>query len=173
MSIDLRNSIADVPNFPKDGIVFRDVSPLLADHKAFAFAIGQMKVRWEGEVDVIAALDARGFIFGGALALSLGLPMVMLRKKGKLPGETVEIDYGLEYGSAVLEVQAGAFEIGARVLIIDDLLATGGTARAARMLVERLGARVVGYSFVAELADLGGRSMLGDSSIQSLVIYEE
>lgn len=170
--MNLRECIADIPNFPKEGIVFRDVSPLLASPQALAHAIDLIHVQWEGCFDAIAALDARGFIFGAALAMVAGRPMVMLRKKGKLPGKTYSLAYGLEYGLDVLEVQTGAFQAGTRVLVIDDLLATGGTAVAACALVEQAGAVVAGCSFIAELADLGGREALKGREIQSLVVYE-
>lgn len=173
MKLNLRNFIQAIHNFPKEGIVFRDVSPLLKHPAAFASAINQMSEEWEGRIDAIAALDARGFIFGGPLAIKMGLPIVMLRKKGKLPGDTISVSYDLEYGSATLEVQRGSFEKGSRVLIIDDLLATGGTARAACELVNVSGAQVSGCAFVVELGGLEGRKLLGGHPIQALVSYEE
>ncbi len=173
MNTDLKAFINDVPDFPQQGIVFKDVSPLLGNPEAFHDVIECFRLEWSGDIDAIAALDARGFLFGGALALVLGLPLVMLRKKGKLPGDTIGIEYGLEYGTASLEVQQGTFAPGSRVLVIDDLLATGGTAAAAIALVERSGACVAGCAFVVELVALCGRRMLGDYRIQSLVTYGE
>lgn len=171
MNIDLRNFIHDVPDFPKEGILFKDVSPLLKNPGAFAHALGKISDEWEGHVDAIAVLDARGFLFGGVLAYTMGLPMVMMRKKGKLPGKTLEVTYDLEYGSATLEVQEGAFDPNARVLIIDDLLATGGTAAAACDLVEKSGASVEGCAFIVELSTLDGRGILAGRKIQALVNY--
>ena len=173
MNINLKDFIDVVPDFPKEGILFRDVSPLLGNREAFSWVIDRISDRWNGNIDVIAALDARGFIFGGALAYASGTPMVMLRKKGKLPGDTEGISYGLEYGSDILEVQSDSLASGSRVLVIDDLLATGGTAAAACALIERLGAVVAGCSFIVELADLGGRQALRGREIQSLVSYGE
>lgn len=173
MKIDLRSFITDVPDFPKAGIVFKDISPLLGNPLAFTEAIVQMKQEWSGHVDSIAVLDARGFLFGAPLAIMMGLPLTMLRKKGKLPGSTIELTYNLEYGSGCLEVQKDAFKKGARVLVIDDLLATGGTAYAACELVEISGAVVAGCAFVAELAALGGRKLLARRKVRSLVVYKE
>lgn len=173
MPIDLRSFIRDVSDFPKPGITFKDISPLLRSPEAFAMSIEIMRAKWDGRIDAIAALDARGFLFGAVLASSMRLPLSMLRKKGKLPGETVGVSYDLEYGSAELEVQVDAFTPGARVLIVDDLLATGGTACAACSLVERSGANVAGCVFVIELPVLGGREVLGAYTVQSLITYEE
>lgn len=173
METNLKQFIADIHNFPNEGIVFKDISPLLKNPVAFANAIGQMHNQWFDKADVIAVLDARGFLFGGPLAYSLGLPLVMLRKKGKLPGETVGVSYDLEYGSAELEVQAGAFNPDSRVLVVDDLLATGGTAAAACNLIEKCGAVVLGCSFIAELSALNGRKLLKGREVHALVNYEE
>ena len=173
MNTNLKAFIRDIPDFPQQGIDFRDVSPLLGNPEAFRDVIKRFRLEWDGDIDAIAALDARGFLFGGALAFVLALPLVMLRKKGKLPGETIGIEYGLEYGTASLEVQMGTFAPGSRVLVIDDLLATGGTAAAAVTLVEQSGACVAGCAFVVELVALRGRRMLGDYRIQSLVAYGE
>lgn len=163
--------IRPVPDFPKPGILFRDISPLLQNPKAFAEVIDEFAKRWEGKADTIAALDARGFIFGSALAVKLGLPLSMVRKQGKLPSDCYQESYGLEYGKDTVELQKDAFPKGARVLIVDDLLATGGTALAACKLVERAGGSVVGCAFVIELADLEGRSKLPNCEIDSLVSY--
>jgi len=173
MKTEIKNYIKDVPDFPKAGILFKDISPLLADPRAFKEAVLQIKNEWSGKIDAIAALDARGFLFGGALAYDLGLPLVMLRKKGKLPGKTVEVAYDLEYGQAIIEVEIDSFAKNTRVLVIDDLLATGGTAKAACELVEKTGAIVAGYAFIVELSALGGRTLLKGRTIQTLVAYEE
>jgi adenine phosphoribosyltransferase len=173
MQFDLKEYIRDVHDFPIAGIVFKDISPLLGNHGALTETVTRIGDRWGGKIDAVAALDARGFIFGGMLAFKLGLPLVMLRKKGKLPGATIEVAYGLEYGTAVLEVQADTFDPGARVLLVDDLLATGGTAAAGCALIEKSGAIVAGCAFVIELAELGGRKALLGREVQTLVSYEE
>lgn len=167
--MDLNDYIRDVIDFPKKGIVFKDISPMLKNPAALHEAVGGIKAEWSNDIDVIAALDARGFIFGGMTAFAMDLPLVMLRKKGKLPGETVQVSYDLEYGSAVLETGVNAFGRDSRVLVIDDLLATGGTANAACRLVEVCGAAVAGCAFVVELEALKGREVLAGRKIQSLV----
>lgn len=173
MNVNLEEYIRDVPDFPKPGILFKDISPLLGNPQALGETVRRMKDSWDGKVDMIAALDARGFIFGGILAYELGIPLVMLRKKGKLPGETVEVSYDLEYGSATIEAKADAFRPDLRVLVVDDLLATGGTAKAACVLVENAGAVVASCLFVVELADLGGRQQLAPREVRTLVAYGE
>lgn len=167
----LKAFIRVVPDFPKPGISFKDVSPLLARPAALKSVIAAFAENWSEKVDAIAALDARGFIFGSALALALDVPFVMIRKKGKLPGPTHEVSYGLEYGSDIIEVARDAFRPQARVLVVDDLLATGGTASAACSLVEQAGAIVAGLAFVVELSDLGGRKKLEGHLIDSLIVY--
>jgi len=152
--------------------MFRDITPLLENPVAFYEVIKRFAEHWHGAIDAIAALDARGFIFGGALAIELGAPLVLVRKKGKLPRTTVSVSYGLEYGSDVLEIHADSLAHGARVLVLDDLLATGGTAQAACSLIKELDAHVAGCAFVVELARLGGRAVLADYDIQTLVRYE-
>ena len=168
-----KSFIQDVPDFPKPGIMFRDISPLLASPDAFGEVVRLIAHEWKGSVDAVAGLDARGFLFGAPLALALGVPFVMIRKKGKLPGDVESFSYDLEYGSDTVEMKRGSLKKGARVLIVDDLLATGGTATAACALVESVDARVAGCAFVIELVGLGGREKLGNRSIQSLVTYEE
>jgi adenine phosphoribosyltransferase len=163
--------IRTVMDFPKTGIAFKDIAPLLANPGAFKEAVAAIAEEWDGKIDAIAALDARGFLFGGALALQMGLPVVMIRKKGKLPGACLETQYALEYGEAVIEVQEDAFIPGARVLVVDDLLATGGTAAAACALIEQAGAKIAGCAFVIELTGLGGRDALAAYDIQALVAY--
>lgn len=163
--------IRDVPNFPKTGILFRDVTPLLASHQALTDVTNALAAPWTGGVDVVAGVESRGFIFGTLLAQKLGVGFVPVRKKGKLPFKTESVSYGLEYGTDQLEIHVDAVESGARVLICDDLLATGGTAAAAATLVERIGGKVSGFSFVVELADLEGRNRLGRRRIESLLRY--
>ena len=169
--MDLKIFIRDVPDFPKEGILFRDIAPLLRAPDALKQAIDQMAAGWQNRLDGVVALDARGFIFGAGLALKLGVPLVMARKKGKLPGVTKSVSYGLEYGEGVLEIHADSFFNEDRVLVVDDLLATGGTAKAACELVEKCGAQVVGCVFVIELQGLNGRNVLSDYYVRSLVTY--
>jgi len=170
--MELTKYITAVPDFPKEGIVFRDMSPLLASPLAFSEAIAQMKSHWEVKgVTKIAAFDARGFIFGSALALEMKLPFIMLRKAGKLPGATTSVSYGLEYGSDVIEMQVSAVGTNDLVLLVDDVLATGGTARAGATLIENQGAKVAGLAIVIELKFLGGKEVFGHE-VQSLIVYE-
>lgn len=159
--MDLRRYVRDVPDFPTPGILFRDITPLLASAEAFGAAIEAMAEPFRGGDAVkIAGIEARGFMFGAAVARQLGLGFVPVRKPGKLPGRTERIAYGLEYGSDALEVHADAFQPGEGVLIVDDVLATGGTSAAAAELVERLGAHVSAMVFCIELAALKGRDRL-------------
>jgi adenine phosphoribosyltransferase len=173
--VDLRSHIRDIPDFPKPGIVFKDITPLLLDHGACNAAICRL-ADWARpkEIDLVVAAEARGFILGGALARELGAGFVPARKPGKLPWDTVSAEYILEYGVDALEMHADALSHGARVLIHDDLLATGGTARALCELVEQLGAHVVGLAFVVELGFLHGREKLaGCGDVHSLITYDE
>lgn len=171
-SVDLRSMIRDVPDFPKPGIVFKDVMPLIADPAAFRESIDQLAA-WAGPrtPDLILGAEARGFIFGGALAYALGCGFVPARKPGKLPWHTVEATYDLEYGTDALQVHADALRPGSRVIVLDDVLATGGTARAKIELVEQLGGVVVGGLFVIELAFLHGRDKLEGYDVHALVAY--
>ncbi len=158
---DVSDYIRTIPDFPHEGILFRDVTTLFSDPRGFRLAIDQLLSPFVGEdIDVVAGLEARGFILGGAVAHQLSLGFVPIRKKGKLPGATFEQDYELEYGSATMEVHQDAIAPGQHVLLVDDLLATGGTAEAGIKLIERLGAEVVGCAFVIDLPDLGGRAKL-------------
>ncbi len=164
--------IREIPDFPKSGILFRDIAPLLADPNALGEVVERMAVQArEWGADAVAGVESRGFLFGVPVALSLGIPFVPIRKAGKLPGETVQEEYALEYGTAILEVQRDAALSGRRVVIVDDLLATGGTIRAAASLVTALGGTVAGSSFLIELAALGGRAVLGQMPIQALLTY--
>jgi adenine phosphoribosyltransferase len=172
-AVDLRAHIRDIPDFPTPGIVFKDITPLLLDHAAMAYAVARL-VDWARprDVDLVVAAEARGFILGGALAHELGAGFVPARKPGKLPAEVVTAEYILEYGIDALEMHADAIAHGARVLIHDDLLATGGTARALAELVERLGATVVGCAFLVELGFLDGRRRLEGFDVHALVTYD-
>ncbi|MCC6304272.1 MAG: adenine phosphoribosyltransferase [Rhodobacteraceae bacterium] len=157
----VRDYIRTIVDFPKEGILFRDVTTLFADARGFRMAIDQLIHPYAGmRIDKVAGLEARGFILGGALAHQLSTGFVPIRKKGKLPGRTIAQDYALEYGEAVMEVHDDALERGQKVLLVDDLLATGGTAEAGIRLVSRLGGEIVGCAFVIELPDLGGRRRL-------------
>ena len=157
----LLERIRDVPDYPKPGILFKDISPLLADHVAFAGAVDAIvSHHGRGTVDKVVGIEARGFIIAAPVAYHFGAGFMPVRKKGKLPGPTLEASYALEYGEAVLEVPADAFEPGDRVLVVDDVLATGGTVEAATGLVRRAGADVVGVSVLLELEFLSGRERL-------------
>lgn len=169
---EIKALIRDIPDFPKPGIVFKDICPVLQDPKAFERVIDIMEERFGNMgVDVIVGMESRGFIFGAPLALRMGVPFVLVRKEGKLPAETAKVDYTLEYGDATLEIHKDAIEPGQRVLIVDDLLATGGTAAATVKLVEGLGAEVVTCSFFIELGFLKGRTKLPDVKVDSLIIF--
>ena len=171
----LRDHIRSIPDFPRPGIVFRDVTTLFADPRGFRMCVDQMLHPFADRgVDAVVALDARGFILGGAIAHQLNVGFVPIRKKGKLPGPTLTQDYELEYGSDTMEIHDDALTPGDRVLMVDDLLATGGTAEAGAKLIQRLGARIVGCGFVIELPDLGGRARLETMELQveALVSFE-
>jgi adenine phosphoribosyltransferase len=171
-TVDLKEKIRDIPDFPRPGIVFKDIMPLLADPEAFRGTVEALAAFAEPrKPDVILGAEARGFILGGALAYRLGCGFVAARKPGKLPWETVSAEYELEYGIDSLELHADAITDGARVLIHDDLLATGGTARAKVNLVEQLGGEVVGVAFVIELTFLHGREKLTGYDVQALIQY--
>lgn len=170
----LRRRVRDIPDYPQPGIVFKDITPLLADPVAFSRAIDMLVVRFgRGTIDKVVGIEARGFIVAAPVAYHSSAGFVPLRKAGKLPAATLTQDYELEYDTASLEVHQDAFEPGDRVLIVDDVLATGGTARAACELVERSGASVVGLGFVIELAFLAGRAKIADYDLCALVAYEE
>src|ERR1700674_342338 len=167
-----KKSIRDVPGFPHQGIVFKDITPLLADKATFKKAIDLVCSRWAtNPPDVVAAIEARGFIPGGAVALGLGAGFVPIRKPGKLPWKTISQDYQLEYGTDQLQIHEDAISPGQRVLIVDDVLATGGTAAAAVELVRKLGGEVVGIHVLIELTDLGGRRRLPGIEVVSELVY--
>ena len=171
-AVDLKTKIRDVPDFPQPGIVFKDIMPLLADEQAFSQLIDELAA-WaeEREPEIVLGAEARGFITGGALAYKLGSGFVAARKPGKLPWKTVSATYALEYGADSLELHADAIKEGARVLIHDDVLATGGTAKAKIELVEQLGGVVVGVLFIISLEFLNGREKLAGYDIHSLIQY--
>lgn len=170
--MDLKAYIRDVPDFPKPGVLFKDIMPLLADPPAFAFAVDALCARYAtAGVDAIAAAEARGFLFAAPMALQLKKPLIPLRKPGKLPGATRSFKYDLEYGSAELHVHEHAIGSGARVLLVDDVLATGGTMAAACQLVEQAGGTVVGCAFLIELSFLNGRAPLAGRDAFSLLTY--
>ena len=157
----LRSLIRTIPDFPEPGIQFRDITPLLADARGLTQALDALERSIEpASVDIVAAIEARGFLLAGALAQRLGAGVVPVRKPGKLPGPTLGVDYALEYGSDRLEMHVGAFARGARVLVLDDLIATGGTAVACGELVERAGGQLIGFRFLIDLPALGGSALL-------------
>ena len=165
--------IREIPDFPKKGIIFKDITPLLRDAQAFAQTIEALRLHHRGDhIDAVAAVEARGFIFGSALAVALGAGFIPMRKPGKLPHRTASETYSLEYGTDTIQIHEDAVRGGDRILIVDDLLATGGTAGAAVSLVGRMGAVVVGASFVVELGFLAGRAKLGTIPAFALIKYD-
>jgi adenine phosphoribosyltransferase len=168
---DLKRFIRDIPDFPKPGIVFKDITPLLADAEAFRAMIDALVAPYRGRIDAVLGIESRGFIIGAAAALALGTGIAIVRKPGKLPYRTHQASYQLEYGSDTLEIHHDAIGAGHRVLLIDDLLATGGTASAAIQLVERCGGRVAACAFVIELGFLDGRARLVPHEVHSLIRY--
>ncbi len=170
--MNLKSSIRSIPDFPKKGIIFRDITTLLKDAEAFREAVDKIYNHFKDKkVDKVVGIDARGFIFGGAIAYKMGVGFVPIRKKGKLPWKKIEKEYSLEYGTASVEVHTDSIEKGEKVLIIDDLLATGGTVKAAKSLVEELGGEIAGFGFVIELLDLKGRELLKGYDVFSIVQY--
>lgn len=161
MTKTVKDYIRTIADFPHEGILFRDVTTLFADPRGFRMAVDQLLNPYAGRrIDKVVALEARGFILGGAIAHQLSLGFVPIRKKGKLPGTTIAQEYKLEYGEAIMEIHDDALQPGEKVLLVDDLLATGGTAEAGIQLIERLGASVIGCAFVIDLPELGGRKRL-------------
>jgi len=168
--IELKKYIRDIPNFPKQGIVFKDITPLLKDSKAFADAVDRIADEYKDKkVDVILSVEARGFIFGAAVAYKMGVGLAPVRKPGKLPHRTHSVTYDLEYGKDTLQIHQDAFSKGAKILIVDDLLATGGTTQAVASLVERMGGEIAGIAFVIELLPLKGREKLKKFQVTSLI----
>ncbi|HXE71398.1 MAG TPA: adenine phosphoribosyltransferase [Candidatus Nitrosotenuis sp.] len=170
--IDLKERIRDIPDFPQKGILFRDITTLLQDGSAFRYAVDRLVDQFRGtEATHVAAVEARGYIFGAPLAHALNLGFVPVRKPGKLPSETLREEYELEYGKNILEIHNDALKAGDKVIVVDDLIATGGSARATARLVEKLGARVVGFCFLIELTFLNGRQALDGYEVFSLITY--
>jgi adenine phosphoribosyltransferase len=170
--VNLQNIIAEYENFPKKGILFRDISPILKNPAALSYVIDEFAKRFHAnDVDVFAGIESRGFPLACALSLRYNKGMVMIRKQGKLPGATIKRTYSIEYGKATMEIQKNAINKDQRVVICDDLLATGGTAKAAAELIERLGGRVAGFAFIVELTELNGIKKIEKYRCESLVKY--
>jgi adenine phosphoribosyltransferase len=168
----VRAAIRDVPDFPKPGIVFKDITPILSDGALFRRTIDALAERWKEErIDKVVGIESRGFVFAAPLAYTLGAGLTIVRKPGKLPWRTIREAYALEYGENVLELHEDAFAPGDRVLVVDDVLATGGTAEAVGRLVERQGATLVSYSFVVDLSFLGGARKLGEQKVHALLRF--
>ncbi len=171
--MDLKQKIRNIPDFPKKGIVFRDITPLVRDSEALKYSVETMAGHYNGkEVDAILGAEARGFIFGSAVAYKMGIGFIPVRKSGKLPFKTCSASYNLEYGKNILEMHTDAVNTGDKILIVDDLVATGGTAKAMAELVEKMGGEVVGFCFLVELEFLNPRKILEGYDIFSLVKYE-
>ncbi len=170
--MNLKDFIRDIPDFPQPGILFRDITPLLRNSAAFNYAVDRLAEQYQAQaLDAIVAIESRGFLFGAPLACRMGKPLIPVRKQGKLPGDTISAEYSLEYGSNVMEMHLSDVLAGDRVLLLDDLLATGGTMAAAAQLVEKAGGQVAGIGLVIELEALEGRRALGGYDIFSLVQY--
>ena len=170
---ELRAKIRDIENFPTEGILFKDITTLLKDGPAFRAVVDMLAAEYDNErVDVVVGIESRGFIFAGAVAHQLGAGFVPVRKLGKLPGKTIEIEYELEYGRDALAIHEDGIKGGQRVLAVDDLLATGGTMAATLQLIERLGGKIVGVAFMIELAFLKGRAKLKNYPLHSLIVYD-
>ncbi|MEM3554623.1 MAG: adenine phosphoribosyltransferase [Candidatus Micrarchaeaceae archaeon] len=167
----LKSKIRSIPDFPKPGVLYRDITPLLKDKKAFSICIdGMLEMISDKKIDYIAGIESRGFIIGAVLAERRNVGFVPIRKKGKLPYTKTQVSYKLEYGEETIEMHNDAIEKGSRVLIVDDLLATGGTSSAAARLVESLGGKVSGFAFIVELKDLAGREKLSKYDVRSLLV---
>lgn len=169
----LKNAIRDIPDFPKKGIVFKDITPVLAEPELFALAVDTLAGRHtRSRIEQVCVVESRGFLFGSAVAYRLGAGLVPIRKKGKLPHQTLEAAYDLEYGTATLQIHVDALQPGTRVLLIDDLLATGGTAKASAHLIEQLGGKIVEIQFLIELAFLHGRDKLKGYPVFAPIVYD-
>lgn len=170
--MNLKEKIIEFPDFPSKGILFRDISPLLRDPETISFIVNEFSRRYKStEIDLLAGIESRGFPLACALALKYNKGMIMIRKQGKLPGRTEKASYNIEYGNATMEIQTDAVKSGQKVLICDDLLATGGTAKAAANLVEKIGGRVAGFAFIVELTELKGSEVIKNYKYESLVKY--
>lgn len=168
--VDLKSHVRDIPDFPKKGIIFKDITTLIKDRHAFREVVDRIADKFKSRsVDFVLSVEARGFLFGAAVAYKLGAGIVPVRKKGKLPYKTHSVTYDLEYGKDTLEIHQDAFRKGTRILIVDDLLATGGTTRAVCNLVERMGGKIIGIAFVIELLPLKGRDKLKGYNVLSLI----
>ena len=167
----IANNIREIPDFPEPGVLFRDVTPLIANGEVFADLIRTLADHYRGKVDAVAGLESRGFIFAAPLAVELGVGMVTVRKAGRLPGPVVGVDYDLEYGSARMELHPFTVEEGQRILVVDDVLATGGTARASFELIEQAGGIPAYLCVLIELADLGGRAALSGYNVDAVCTY--
>ncbi|MBO3725333.1 adenine phosphoribosyltransferase [Actinomyces bowdenii] len=165
------DNLREIPDFPEPGVLFRDITPLLANGPAFVELVDGLADHYRGRIDAVAGLESRGFILAAPLAVRLGIGMLTVRKSGKLPGPVIGVDYDLEYGSARMELRPETVRPGSRVLVIDDVLATGGTAAASISLIEAAGARVEAICMLLELRDLGGRTRLGGREVDSVVIF--
>ncbi|MBA7510197.1 Adenine phosphoribosyltransferase [subsurface metagenome] len=171
--MDLKQKIRNIPDFPKKGVVFRDITTLVGDVEAFKYSVDRMVEYWRGKkIDAVLGAEARGFIFGGVIAYKLGVGFIPVRKPGKLPYRTCQVSYDLEYGKNILQIHIDAIKKGDKILIVDDLVATGGTAKAKAELVEKMGGEVVGFCFLIELEFLNPRKILKDYDIFSLIKYE-
>ena len=170
--VDLKTLIREVPDFPHTGILFKDMTPLLKNGPAWSQVVNQLAERYRGKVDIVLGIESRGFIFSSALAYALGCGHALVRKSGKLPAATFEVNYELEYGMDTLELHQDAFPPNSRVLLIDDLLATGGTVQAAILLAEKLQANIVEAAFLIELSFLGGRERLAPCEVFSCIQYD-
>lgn len=174
MSKTLKDYVTDIPDFPKEGILFHDITSVIQSSEGLNLAVNALLKSVKGlEFDSIAGIESRGFIFGAILAERLGKGLVLVRKKGKLPRETISESYALEYGFAEIEIHTDAVRPGEKVLIVDDLIATGGTVKAASHLIERLGGEVAGAAFLIELSGLNGRDVLKNYPVRSVITYEE
>jgi len=170
--VNLKERIDEFPDFPKKGILFRDFSPILKDPSAMSYVIDEFAKHFHPkDFDILAGIESRGFLLACALAIKFNKGMFMIRKKGKLPGKTEKISYKIEYGKDVIEMQKHSVEKGKRVLICDDLLATGGTAKASARLIEKIGGKIVGFAFIIELTDLNGMKGISKYNCKSLVKY--
>jgi adenine phosphoribosyltransferase len=172
--MNLKEKIRVIPDFPKPGISFKDITTLLKDAQAFRYVIKTMAEYFKDKkIDMVVGVESRGFLLGAPLAYEMGLGFTLIRKPGKLPGDVLKVDYALEYGTDSLEIHTDSFKPGSNVLLVDDLLATGGTIAAAANLIERLGGKIAGFAFLVELSALEGRKKLKDYDILTLVQYDD
>jgi adenine phosphoribosyltransferase len=174
MYVNYEDFIRSIPNFPEEGILFRDITPLLNDHEVYSKAVRDMAAPYlNKKIDAVAAIESRGYLFGAPVANILGVPLVTIRKPGKLPFTTYKASYKLEYGESTLEIHTDSFNKNANVLLVDDLIATGGTIIAAIQLIEKAGGKVSGISVLIELAELEGRNLLADYKLNTLITYAD